>query len=405
MGGMTAGAGRVWAHVGQTFAETGYDVVIVGAGRMGAACALFLRQLAPGLRLLIVERGGLPNEEGATILAPGVWTAFDVPPGREAEAAWVRRILEESFGDVQFAARPLLNLYPEEAEGSVPTTDALARCPEAVGLLSPRALPFARVDEDAATYRPGAVALACGQGAVRARADLLLNTHVHLTPGGLCLDRLTVTNTHEIVTHETHELRAGRVIVAMGADGPHAAEHDLGVHTGHGRAYRQAPRLNTPSTDAAPILRAGGLTLRPQHGGFTLIPPVHHRDPHGYVPTGGRLTGVPVGVRRETLEDLIRLMDALPPLGTEALEVGHSLADVPGAWLALPEGRADAPPVHHSLTEGAHLLLGGPLADTLGLAVAYDLAAELAGVRERPWGKVPFRTAKKLPLEGEVGRG
>ncbi|EYB68435.1 FAD dependent oxidoreductase [Deinococcus phoenicis] len=385
MTGGTQEAGRVWAHVGQAFAEWEYDVVVVGAGRMGTACALFLRRLAPGLRLLLVERGGLPNEEGATILAPGVWTALDVPPGREREAAWVRAALERDFGDVTFQTRALLELHAGEGEGHVPTADLLAHFPEAAGLLDPAALPWTRLDGEAATYRPGAVALACGQGAVRVGADLLLNTHAHLTPGGVRLDRLTVTNTHQIVTHETHELRAGVVVVAMGADGPHAAEHDLGVHTAHGRAYRQTPRLNTASSDRTPLLRAGGLTLRPQHGGFTLIPPIHHRDPHGYLPGGGRLTGVPVGVRRETLEDLIRLMDALPPLATEALEVGHSLADVPGAWLALPGGRTETPPVHQRLTDGVHLLLGGPLADTLGLAVASDLAAQIAGVRERPW--------------------
>lgn len=383
---MARQSGQVWAHVGQAFRETAYDVVVVGAGRMGTACAFFLRQLAPGLRLLLVERGGLPNEEGATILAPGVWTALDVPVGREREAAWVRRALEHDFGNVIFGTRPLLDLQAEEGAGHVPSAALLARFPEAAGLFDPAALPFGRVDEQAATYRPAAVALACGQGAVRSGADLLLNTHAHLTPGGVRLDRLTVTNTHQVVTHETHELRAGVVVVALGANGPHAAEHELGIHTAHGRAYRQFPRLNTPSTDRTPTLRVGGLTLRPQHGGFTLVPPIHHRDPHGYRPTGGRLTGVPVGVRRETLEDLIRVMAALPPLATEALEVGHSLADVPGAWLALPEGRADAPPRHQRLTDGAHLLLGGPLADTLGLAVAYDLAAVVAGVGERPWG-------------------
>ncbi|GMA16245.1 hypothetical protein GCM10025871_25760 [Deinococcus metallilatus] len=383
--GGAGAAGRVWAHVGQAFAETAYDVVVVGAGRMGTACALFLRQLAPHLRLLIVERGGLPNEEGATILAPGVWTALDVPGGREREAAWVRSALEHDFGNVQFQPRPLLDLHRAEGTGRVPSTDLLARFPAAAGLFGPTALPCGQVDEQAATYRPGAVALACGQGAVRAGADLLLNTHAHLTPGGVRLDRLTVTNTHQIVTHETHGLGAGVVVVAMGADGPHAAEHDLGLHTAHGRAYRQLPRLNTPSTDQTPTLRAGGLTLRPQHGGFTLVPPIHHRDPHGYRPTGGRLTSVPVGVRRETLEDLIRLMDALPPLSTDALEVGHSLADVPGAWLALPQGRVGAPPTHQRLTDGVHLLLGGPLADTLGLAVAYDLAGAVAGVEGRPW--------------------
>lgn len=382
MTGGNSGAGRVWAHVGQAFAEREYDVVVVGAGRMGAACALFLRRLAPGLRLLLAERGGLPNEDGATILAPGVWTRLDVPPGREAEARWTHANL---FGDPTAQPRPLLSLHPQEGPGRIPTPQMLARFPEAAPLLDPQALPWAEVDEDAATYRPGAVALACGQGAVRAGADLLLNTYAHLTPGGVRLDRLTVTNTHRVVTHETHEVRAGVVIVATGAEGPHAAEHDLGVHTAHGRAYRQFPRLNTPSDDWTPTLRAGGLTLRPQHGGFTLVPPIHHRDPHGYQPTGGRLTGVPVGVRRETLEDLIRLMAALPPLATGALEVGRSLADVPGAWLALPGGRADTPPLHERLADGLHLLLGGPLADTLGLATAYDLAAAVAGVDGRPW--------------------
>lgn len=378
------GAGRVWAHVGQRFEESGYDVVVVGAGRMGAACALYLQRLTPG-RLLLVERGGLPNEEGATLLAPGVWSAFDVPPGREREAAWVRASLEDDFGDVSFRAAPLLDLHAGEVPDALPTAGLLTRFPGAAGLTAPSALPWARVDGSAALYRPGAVALACGQAAVRAGADLLLNTCAHLTPGGVRLDRLTVTNTHEVVTHETRELRAGLVVVAMGADGPAAAEHDLGAHTGHGRAYRQLPRLNAPSGDATPVLRAGGFTLRPQHGGFTLVPPVHHRDPQGYVPTGGRLTGVPVGVRRETLEDLIGLMDALPPLGTGALEVGRSLADVPGAWLALPQGRTDIPPLHEEVTPGVHLLLGGPLADTLGLAVAYDLAARVAGVERRPW--------------------
>ncbi|MEF2280357.1 FAD-dependent oxidoreductase [Deinococcus sp. YIM 134068] len=385
MTGRAKATGRVWAHVGQTFVEREYDVVILGAGRMGAACALFLRRLAPGLRLLLAERGGLPNEEGATILAPGVWTGLDVPPGREREAVWDRSQLERELNDVQFQPRSLLDFYAAEGEGRVPTADLLAHFPDLADVVDPHALPFARVDEDAATYRPGSVALACGQGAVRAGADLLLNTHAALIPGGVCLERLTVTNTHEVVTHETHEVRAGVVIVALGAEGPHAAEHDLGAHTGHGRAYRQSPRLNVPTTDATPTLRAGGLTLRPQNGGFTLVPPIHHRDPHGYVPVGGRLTGVPVGVRRETLEDLIGLMDALPALATGALEVGRSLADVPGAWVALPGGRADTPPTHEEVAPGVHLLLGGPLADTLGMAVAYDLAARVAGVEGRPW--------------------
>ena len=48
-------AGQVWAHVGQPFEEQQFDVVIVGAGRMGAALALYLGRLAPSLRVLLAE--------------------------------------------------------------------------------------------------------------------------------------------------------------------------------------------------------------------------------------------------------------------------------------------------------------------------------------------------------------
>ena len=78
-------------------------------------------------------------------------------------------------------------------------------------------------------------------------------------------------------------------------------------------------------------------------------------------------------------------MDALPPLGTGALGLGRSISDIPGAWLALPGGQADGLPLHQALADGIHLLLGGPHADTLGLAVARDLAAVVAGAVGRPW--------------------
>lgn len=378
--------GQVWAHVGQPFAETAYDVVVVGAGRMGAFCARELRRLAPALRLLLVEEGGLPNEEGATLLAPGVWSAHDAPPGREAEAAWTRAQLAGPLGDVQFQAAPLVRLTAQPTPGSRPTAEALAAHPEALALLDPAALPWAQVDPAAATFRPGAAALNAAQEAVRLGADLLLNTRA--CPGGggeVTLERLSVTNTHEVVVHERRVVRAAQVVIAAGAAGAALAEHGLGVHTAHGRAYRQSPRLEEPSTEASPTLRAGGLTLRPQAGGWTLAPAIWHRDPQGYVPGGGALTGVPTGLRRETLEDLVALMDAVPALAGGGLGLGRSLSDVPGAWLALPHGRPDAPPLWQRLDETHTLLLGGPLADVLGLGVAYGLAAALAGVPERPW--------------------
>lgn len=378
-------AGQVWAHVGQPFVNPGYDVIVAGAGRMGAACALYLRQLAPGLRMLLLDEGGLPNEDGATILAPGVWGGLDLPAAWRAEAAWVRAQLATTFGDVGFEERTLLELHAQEVDGTVPTSGLQTHFPILSGLVQVDSLPFARLDPQAATYRPGSVALACAQQAIRQGADLMLNARATLVPGGVQVERLTVTNTHQIVTHEIHVLSAPRVIVALGAEGPHAAEHDLGVHTAHARAYRQVPRLNVSSDAGSPVLRTSGLTLRPQAGGFTLVPPIHHRDPHGYMPQGGHLTGVPTGLRRETLEDLVALMDLLPVLATGALELGRSISDVPGAWLALPGGSPRGRPQHQALPGGAHLLLGGPLADVLGLSTAYDLAASVADVQERPW--------------------
>lgn len=395
--------GQVWAHVGQPFAPHDYDVVVLGAGRMGSALAFYLRGLAPHLRLLLLEEGGLPNEDGATLLAPGVWTAWGVPEERLPQAHWTRGQLETAFGDISFQTRPLIELFAEDGPERSPAADVLAPFPDARALVDVAALPFARVDAGAATYRPGALALAAAQRAVKGGADLMLNARAHAAPapdgggGQVVIERLSVTNTHRIVVHETHRLRAGTLVLALGADGPHAAEHDLGRHTTHARAYRQTPRLDVPSGDGTPVLRALGLTLRPQNGGFTLIPAIHHRDPHGYVPVGGHLTGVPTGLRRETLEDLVALMDALPPLGTGALGLGRSISDVPGAWLALPGGRvgggAGGLPLHQPLADGVHLLLGGPHADALGLAAAHDLAAAVAGVRERPWegGAPPAR--------------
>ncbi|WP_243398317.1 FAD-dependent oxidoreductase [Deinococcus koreensis] len=389
--------GQVWAHVGQPFVGREYDLIVLGAGRMGAACALYLRRLAPRRSLLLIEEGGLPNEDGATLLSPGVWSALTVPPERRAEAQWTRAQLAGALApdpslNLSFQARPLLELAAAGGAGWEAVLDVLGRDPAPTlpaGLADLQALPWARLDAQAARYRPGALALACAQAAIGAGADLMLNARAHLDGGGVGIERLSVTNTHQIVVHETHRLRAGRVVVALGAAGPGTVEHDLGLHTTHARAYRQFPRLNHPSTEQTPTLRAAGLTLRPQHGGFTLVPAIHHRDPAGYEPGGGRLTGVPTGLRRETLEDLVAAMDALPALATGALELGRSLMDVPGAWFALPGGDPDGLPRHEEVAPGVHLLLGGPHADTLGLAVAYDLAATVAGTQQRPWAGRP----------------
>jgi len=368
-------AGQVWAHVGQPFAPVHYDLLIVGAGRMGAALARFLRETSPHLSLLLAEEGGLPNEEGATILAPGMWHGA-APPEQQARAEQTRRLLGELLTPCG-----LLDLSAEATEGFLPVSGL---SPDLAPLIDPvmidvAELRFARFDPRAGTYSPGILALNCANAAIRAGADLMLNVRAELcgTSEGRAqvrLHRLSVTNTHEVVVGQTVQITADRVVVAAGATGPHLAEVGLGVVTGHRSAYRQMPRLEVESGAQSPVIRAGGLMLRPRDGGYTVVPPIPHPDPWGYVPQGGRLVGVPVGLRRETLDAVLAVMPGLPALGTEALVLGRSLADVPGAWTSLPEGGW---PLYEQL-DGQHwLLLGGEHADLTGLSVAQELARAL----------------------------
>lgn len=379
--------GKVYAHVGQTFEAESYDIIIIGAGRMGSLTAHFMMQQRPDLRLLLLDQGGLPNEEGATILAAGIWSSLDVPPERLEQAQWTRSLLlgqlsaeEGGLGvsgpnDAPTVQRGLLELFSEETAGSVKLSSLpdVPQLPE--GLLDAAHLPYARFDSQALTYSPASLTTRAAQSAVRGGADLMLNAVAEPTPSGALLSRLSITNTHQIIVHQRHQVSAQHVIIAAGAAGPHLAEQALGSVTHHAQAYRQVPRLNWPSSSSTPVIRAAGLTLRPHASGFSVMVPVHHRDPHGYLPTAGRLSGVPTGLRRETLEDLLLAMDAVPALGTAALEVGRSLSDVAGAWLALPKGGW---PLFKPLTERHWLLLGGEKADVVGAWLARALALRLA---------------------------
>ncbi|MDO4263384.1 MAG: FAD-dependent oxidoreductase [Deinococcus sp.] len=365
--------GQVWAHVGQPFAPQGeaerYDVAVVGAGLLGAAAALYLRELWPQRRVLLLEEGGLPNEEGATLLGAGVWDATGLSAGDAALADVTWRELKRRL-PTGLTPLPVLDFGaqgPEDAAGALTGFPALA------GWVDPAQLPRAERRE-ALTYRPGELTLRLGQDAVAAGADLMLNVRAEPVPGGVRLHRLTVTNRHEVVVHETREVRAGLVVVAAGASGPELLEQGLGLHLPHGRAYMQRPRLRLPSDPAtSPLLRAGNLLLRPLASEYALYLPPSSADPHGYQPTSGRLTGVQVGLRRELLEELLPRMEALPVLASGALGVGRSLADIEGAWLGLPYGDPLHPPLAEQVADGVWLLLSGSATrggvDTLGLGL------------------------------------
>lgn len=347
---------------------------------MGCLLAYYLSSQKSKKNILVVEEGGLPNEEGATLLAPGIWNPDPLKTPSERKDSLFDICLEESFGDIQYQARTMLHFafdqstltHLEMPPSHLETTD-----PHWSTLINPAKLKLTHQTK-AATYRPGNLALNAMKQAIQQGCHLMLNARAHCLPKGeVRLDRLTVTNTHQIVVHESHVIRPQCIVMAAGAHGPQQLEQDLGNYTPHKSAYVQYPHLAYPSSDTSPILRFPHLTLRPQHGGWTLIPAIQQSDPYGYLPVGGRLNGVQTGLRRELLEQLVSLMDVIPALATKHLQVGHSLNNISGAWVSLPAGKIDSFPVFQQLDQHLYLLLGGPEADTYGAHVAQALSQEL----------------------------
>src|SRR5215207_60064 len=85
---------------------TGYDVVVVGAGIIGAACAEALS--AAGVRVLVVDRGGVAG--GTTAAGEGNVLVSDKAPGPELDLAIASRAewpavlarLPEQVADVEW---------------------------------------------------------------------------------------------------------------------------------------------------------------------------------------------------------------------------------------------------------------------------------------------------------------
>jgi glycine/D-amino acid oxidase-like deaminating enzyme len=88
---------------------TAYDVVVVGAGVVGAACAHRLTDA--GLRVCVVDRGGVAS--GTTGAGEGNILVSDKQPGPEFDLALLSRHLWASYVDVLPAAAEL------EAKGGV----------------------------------------------------------------------------------------------------------------------------------------------------------------------------------------------------------------------------------------------------------------------------------------------
>ncbi|NDH43922.1 MAG: FAD-dependent oxidoreductase, partial [Betaproteobacteria bacterium] len=59
--------------------ESAYDVVIVGAGVMGASTAYWLKRLDPGLRIALIERDTSFSKASSSLSASSIRQQFSCP--------------------------------------------------------------------------------------------------------------------------------------------------------------------------------------------------------------------------------------------------------------------------------------------------------------------------------------
>ena len=401
-GKLSVMSGNVMNRAGLVLPRKHYDYVVLGGGLLGLAVAFYLRRLEPQASLLIVEQGGIPSESGATFVSPAVAHAFFEEDELRKRARWNLQTLAnlsketgvERPNDVPFRQVGMLSLERENGADTQPTqalleTFAFQQVEATKHLLELPEFPHARWDASAGYGSAEAAALHYGYGAVKEGADLLLNARAQpLNKFEIKLERLEFDRQmrHRVV--KTEKITADAVIVAAGASTPALVEDALGVLLPYRRHYVQYPRIETDvrlPLDGGrvnlPVICADGFTLRPQGEGVLVVPPPLSPDPDGYEPTGARLLGVRVGVRREVLDTLLAHADALPFVNWESLNLGKTVQKVRGAWEVIPP---DGVPKWRQV-EGWHTLVGGRHGFSLGLAAAYDLAATLANTEARPW--------------------
>lgn len=420
-------AGLVLNRADQPLPSSRYDLLVIGAGVLGLACAYYLRRLLPDASVLIVEQGGVPSEEGASYVSPAVVGCLGAEPaggGEAAEAAraWRRRAAW-SLGVLADPQAALASTRPEgvfrpvgwcrfetagvggpegrdgpDADGFtvLPTARFLADLPRArrralEALVDLGGLDRCLFDERGGYGSAEALALHYGYAAVGAGATLLLNTRVNpFDPHAVTLERLAYTRTMSTEVVARQRVEAALVVVAAGAGAAELIESGLGLVEAVPRAFRQYPRLERDARLPLvggrvdlPVVEVAGVTLRPQGEGLLVIPPPQGADPAGYRPVGGRVMGVTVGVRREILDALLNRADRLPLLDWPGFNLGKTVSRVRGAWQALtPSGLPRVEP----LAGGAWwLVLGGRHGFALAPALGYELAARVAGRSDRPW--------------------
>ena len=376
--------------------RTRYDIVILGGGLLGAATAALLRRWAPAASVLLAEAGGIPDEGGATVASPGLLPPFEATAGEAGALSWARDWLVSAVTDAA-GSEPAgsgagwLELLTEPAHerAASPLTEVVGTAlADAVHALT--GLPR----EHPARLRPGgylsaeAAALALARRAVHGGTDLALNARVRPLGGArLMLERLALDRRMRLGVHGRQPVAADVVVVACGADGAAVAEAALDLPVRLPAVYRQFPRVRWAAPAVAgtairmPVVALGEWAVRPAPGGALLVPPPGPADPDGYRPTGGRLLGVPVGVRREVIERLLDEPALQPLVASGRLDLGKSVRAVRGArFSAPPDGRA----VVRDLGGGWWLLAGGELGLAHDVAAAARLAAAVAGVPV-PW--------------------
>lgn len=368
-----------------------YDLVIVGGGFMGLSVAFYLRQLLPEAALILVEEEGIPSEQGASHVSPGILDKGRINPEKAAPYAWgyeVLKHLAEETGiqrpDKVFCASGILHFLVQE-NGSLGSLNPEEK--KAIAQMFSSSPAY--WDAQGAYASAEAASLFFGYGAVKSGLDLMLNTRVE--PSGdnkLKLQRLEYNRMMQRVVIKEEQISTDTVVIALGTKTAVFVEAGWGELLPFRQVYMQYPRIEAdkrlPLTDSRvnlPILQARGFYFRPQGEGLLVIPPRLAPDPRGYEPSGGNLLGVRVGVRREILELFLEAMAELPILGWESLNLGKTAANVRGAWEVVT---AKGEPEWRQFDQKAYALVGGDSL-ALGLATAYDLAAHLSKLNTRPW--------------------